>query len=261
MSKRTHRQSPPPSSPGPVHSRSFFTDAVAIAKYACLETTPPVNLFLFLNAIFHGTSVACSAETGVATLTGRDLAVQVPLSLTTGRSGQLGKDDAVELALACCRIHGVQGFCYAWTRRGEPIFRELVATLRSAMGHLPWQLEAAWRIGRADLYDAVAVLQLQLVSEMPEAYRLDTLADRLFSAAWTLDAATGADLGGYAQEWGIMAARCGEADARLEVAGQPLFIAQRDWAFLALNLLFTPELSGIRDRIPEVSRAHQMLSR
>jgi hypothetical protein len=96
---------------------------------------------------------------------------------------------------------------------------------------------------------------------MPEAYRLDTLADRLFSAPWTLDSEVGGDLGVYAQQWGIMAVRCAEADARLVVVGVPLYLAQRDWSFVALNLLCRPELAGIRERIPEVARAFQMLSR
>ena len=248
---------PPPSSP----ARSFFKDVDAIAKYVCVETTPPLNLYLFLNAIYGGIEVACDAEQGTATFTGHDLKVRIPYSLTNGHSGQLPKENAIELAVAACRVHGVQGFCYAWTRRNEPIFKEVVATLSSAMGHLPWQLAVSWRIGRADLYDAVAVFHMQLVSEIPEAYRLDSLADRLFAVPWTLDASTGYELGVLAQQWGILAVPCAEKDARLVVAGVPLYIVQRDWAFLALALLFMPSMERMAEAIPEVSRARRMFSR
>ena len=219
---------------------------------------PPVNLYLFLNAIYSGIEVTLCEETGVGTLTGEGLSLKVPLSLLNSRSGQIPKDDAVALALASCRIHGPQGFCYSWTRREEPIFKEVVATLRPAMGHFPWQLDAAWRVGRADLYDAVGILFFRLAAELPEAYRLDTLSDRLFTAPWTLDATTACELGKLAKEWGVEAVQCEKEDARLVVAGVPIFIAQRDWALLALNLLFMPELG---DRIPEVERARRMLSR
>ena len=242
----------------PAASRSFFKDAEAVAKYACLETEPPVNLYLFLNAIYAGVSVACDAATGTATITGTDLALLVPNSFCSGRNGQLTREAAVELALAACRIHGPQGFCYAWTRRSEPIFREVVATMRTAMGHFPWQFDAAWRVGRADLYDAVGVRLFQLAAAMPEAYRLNTLADRLFSAPWTMSATVGGTVGALAREWGIMAVPCDDADARLVVAGVPLFVAQRDWALLALNLLFMPDVAA---QIPEVERARRMLSR
>lgn len=223
-----------------------------------METVPPLNLYLFLNAIYSGIEVACDDDLGVATLTGANLRLQVPLTLASGRTGQLPRDDAVDLALACCRIHGPQGFCYAWTRRTEPIFREVVLTMRTAMGIFPWQLDAAWRVGRADLYDAVGILFFRLAAELPEAYRLNTLADRLFTAPWTLDATTACALGEIARGWGVEAVKCAEEDARLVVAGVPIFITQRDWALLALNLLFMPEIG---DSIPEVRRARQMLSR
>ena len=65
-------------------------------------------------------------------------------------------------------------------------------------------------------------------------------------------------VGTLAREWGIEAVQCKKEDARLLIAGVPIFIAQRDCALLALNLLFMPELG---DRIPEVERARRMLSR
>lgn len=256
MLKRRRHQLPPPSSPAA--SRSFFKDADAVAKYACVETEPPVNLYLFLNAIYGGITVTCNDEVGTATISGLNLSFVFPLSFCTGRCGQLTRASAVELALAACRIHGPQGFCYAWTRRTEPIFREVVATMRTAMGHFPWQFDVAWRVGRADLYDAVGVRLFQLASEMPEAYRLITLADRLFSAPWTMSATVGGTVGALAREWGILAVPCNDADARLVVAGVPLFVAQRDWALLALNLLFMPDIAA---QIPEVERARRMFSR
>lgn len=202
--------------------------------------------------------MARDEDTGVAVLTGDSLRLQVPLTLINNRSGQIPKDDAIELALACCRIHGPQGFCYAWTRREEPIFKEIVITMRTAMGHFPWRLDAAWRVGRADLYDAVGILLFRLAAEIPETYRLETLSDRLFTAPWRLDATVAWQVGRLAREWGIEAVECKEEDARLVIAGVPIFIAQRDWALLALNLLFMPALG---DRIPEVERARRMLSR
>ena len=224
----------------------------------CVETTPPVNLYLILNAVYGGVEVKCSHASGTARLVGKDLSVQIPLSFVAGEDGLLSQDDAVELALACSRVHGPQGFCYAWTRRTEPIFKQLVSVLRPAMAHFTTELEAAWRCGRADLYDAVSILLFRLASEMPEAYRIDTLSDRLFSAPWTLSCAAGLRVGELAQQWGIMAVVCAEEDARLVVGGINLYVTQRDWSLLALNLLFMPELG---DTIPEIERARQMFSR
>lgn len=224
-----------------------MSDPSETAKYLLFGNEPPVNLFLLLDVIYTGLSVVVDAGAGVATLecAPKNFCEQVPATLTGTAAGQLSKPSAVALAIECCRAGGVGGFCYAWTRRDQPIFREIVEAVGPAFGLWDWQLAQAWRFERADVHEDVAYLLLSFSAALPSAPAQQKVVDILFKEPWVLTSQQARTLGAVAAKLQIYAVLCERDNARLLVCDTPFYITQRDWSVLALLMLFTEDGDGI----------------
>ena len=215
-----------------------------MAKY--LLHGKELNIFWLLDVIYGGITVKINEGLGTARLCGTNkFEEEVPLTLVAPQDGTLSKDAAVNLAVACCRVGGVAGFCYCWTRQREPVFRETVEQLGAAFGLWPWRLAQAWRFERADVYEHVSYLLLSFTAAVPSLYRQQAICDALFLAAWALTSQQAAEISSIAAKFQIFAVPCLEEHARLLVSGYPFYITQRDWSVLALVLIFTPYGDGI----------------
>ena len=121
------------------------------------------------------------------------------------------------------------------------------------MGHVPWQLAQAFRVGRADLWEAASSMMLQLVARVPNASRMIALCEHTFeSGGWELDLKTANSLLHHRREWAIQSVECSCDAARLFICGVPLYLAMRDWALLALYLLTTDR--ELAKSIPQLVR-------
>ena len=149
------------------------------------------------------------------------------------------------LAVASCRVGGVGGFCYAWTRRRQPIFKEVVETIGPTFGMWDWRLAQAWRFERADVYEDVSYLLLTLTAAVPRAAQQQRIVDCLFSEPWALTSEQARTVGALAVKLQVQVVLCDAQDARLLVCDTPFYITQRDWSVLALILLFTEHGDGI----------------
>lgn len=236
---------------------SLFSDPTETAKYLLIGKEPPINLFYLLDVIFAGIEVAASKIPGVSTLQcdAKKFCEQIPATFVYRADGQLNKDAAVAFAIECCRTTGVGGFCYSWTRRTEPIFREIVDTLGPGYGLWDWRLAQAWRLERADVYEDVGYLLLSFTAAVPQAYRQEAVVDTLFSEPWQLTTEQARVIGTIAQKLQIYAVRCAKEDARLCVCDYAFYVTQRDWAVLALILLFTEE----GDKIGAITAARKAM--
>lgn len=215
-----------------------------MAKY--LLHGKELNIFWVLDVVYGGITIEINEGLGTALLSGtKGFQEEIPLTLVAPRSGTLSKDGAVSLAVACCRVGGVAGFCYCWTRQAEPVFKETVEKLGAAFGLWPWRLAQAWRFERADVYEHVSYLLLSFTAAVPDLYRQRAICDALFLTAWNLTSQQAADIGTIAAKFQIFAVPCLEEHARLLVSGHPFYITQRDWSVLALVLMFTPYGDGI----------------
>jgi hypothetical protein len=222
-------------------------DPTETAKYLLVGKEPPLNLFYLLDVIYAGIQIELCGHSGVATLSNAEkkFCEQVPATLTSAVAGQLSKDGAITFAIECCRATGVAGFCYSWTRRAEPIFSEIVDTLGPAFGLWDWRLAQAWRFERADVYEDVGYLLLCFTAAVPQAYRQEAVVDILFNGPWQLSTEQARTVGALAQKLQVYAVRCADENARLYVCEYAFYVTQRDWAVLALVLLFTDAGNGI----------------
>lgn len=248
-------QTPPPT--------SLVPDPDELVKYAVLDKGGlQVNVYVFLGGI-HGGLRLRSAANGAAEMEIRKFGGsgvdehRIPASLVRVPPTRvwclLDKADAMALMIAVVRLCGPAAYSYMWTRRTEAVFCDALHWSGPLMGHVPWQLAQAFRVGRSDLWEAVSSMVLQLVARVPVASRLAALCEHAFeSGGWEMDLATATALLKRRNEWAILAVRCPEDQARLYICNVPLYCALRDWALLGLYLLTTErELAA---RIPQLTR-------
>ena len=242
---------------------SLIADPDELIKYAVLdEGGLGVNLYVFLCGV-HGGLRLRSAAGGVAELeigrfeaNGVDVH-RVPASLTrvpaTREWYLVEKGDAIALMIAAVRLCGPVAYAFMWTKRNQPIFCDALQWSGPLMGHVPWQLAQAFRVGRSDLWEAASSMMLQLIARVPTASRMVALCEHAFeSGGWELDLATANRLLRRRQEWAIMSVRCSAETARLFLCGVPLYLSMRDWALLALYLLTARR--DLAQSVPQLKR-------
>jgi hypothetical protein len=234
-----------------------------LTKYAVVdEGGLGINLFVFLSGVHGGirirSAAAGAAELEIGRFGGNGVDVhRIPASLVkvpdTRQWVLLERCDAIALMISAVRICGVSAYSFMWTRRTEPVFCDALHWSGPLMGHVPWQLSQAFRVGRADLWEAVSSMMLQLIARVPDAYRLAALCEHTFeTGGWEMNLATANRLLKRRGEWAILAVECSSETARLYVCGVPLFVSMRDWALLALYLLTTER--DLARSIPQLIR-------
>lgn len=242
---------------------SLLPDPSELVKYAVLdEGGLGINLYVFLCGV-HGGIRLRSAAAGAAELeisrfqtNGVDVH-RIPASLVavpdTRQWVLIEKGDAIALMIATVRLCGVAAYSFMWTKRTMPVFCDALHWSGPLMGHVPWQLAQAFRVGRSDLWEAVSSMMLQLIARVPNASRMLALCEHAFeTGGWELDLATAKELLHRRREWAILSVQCLEDDARLFICGVPLYLAMRDWSLLALYLLTTNR--ELAKSIPQLRR-------
>ena len=246
-----------------IQTTSLVPDPAELVKYAVLdEGGLSINLYVFICGVHGGirlrSAAAGAAELEISRFAANGVDVhRIPASLVavpdTRQWVLLQKGDAVALMIAAVRMCGVAAYSFMWTKRSMPIFRDALHWSGPLMGHVPWQLAQAFRVGRADLWEAVSSMMLQLIARVPNADRMLALCEHAFeTGGWELDLATAKELLHRRREWAILSVQCSDDDARIFICGVPLYLAMRDWSLLALYLLTTNRT--LATSIPQLRR-------